>query len=274
MGHNEVGLSGVPIMSSKCLFRAALAMAACAVVSSCGDSTAPPNNPRTVDELFADLGEIQSVAGSVALGFAGAPAPAMGPASRSSECSYSADSQSFVCSPITAHGLTVTRSYQLLDASNAAQSAFNPRTTAAIRTITDVSGTITGGAPAQQVVITAHDDNTISGLLTGTATVNGSGTSTSALTSGSLAFTTSSTTKTIDLVLPRRGGAGRYPQSGRIEVTVTSEYQSVAHTMTMTMTFDGTSVATLVMVSSHGTVTCKIDMASPGAAANCKTSGL
>lgn len=57
-------------------------------------------------------------------------------------------------------------------------------------------------------------------------------------------------------------------------MTVTSEYQSVANTMTLTMTFDGTSVATLVMVADVGTVTCKIDMASPGGAANCKTSGL
>lgn len=72
---------------------------------------------------------------------------------------------------------------------------------------------------------------------------------------------------TTDLVLPQRGGATPYPLSGSISMDVTTS--GGGFDVHVTITFNGTSTATMVVTSNGTTQTCTVNMASPQATPSC-----
>jgi hypothetical protein len=159
--------------------------------------------------------------------------------------------------------------YQLLDASNRPQSELNPATTAAIRSVSDISGTLTlSSGLTSGLTLNRHGDQTLSGLLTDTHTLNGTSNSTQTMTlSGtSLALTTVETVN--NLVLPRRGSGDRWPQSGSITIDMTV---GTGPTTRMTMTFNGTSTVVMEFSSAGGggPRTCNVDLQNPASIGPC-----
>lgn len=255
-------------MRSVRVSRAVSLLVACAVLAACGDGTAPKPSIVTVDTLLAEISEAQAF-GAAGLGL-GVGTVAFGPMPTRA-CSYNDSNQRFECSPMTVDGLTASRYYQLLDAAGAPQSAFNRTTTAAIRSVSDMSGTIdtpaSGPEPASSFTITAHDDQTLGGLLTGTHVLNGTGTSTIDFTSGGISFTINSQSTTTNLVLPRRGSRNAYPTSGSMAFSISSPSDGID--ISLVMTFNGTSTVTMTISSSGVTQTCTFDLAKPSTAPVC-----
>src|SRR2546428_1209828 len=99
--------------------------------------------------------------------------------------------------------MTTSWSYQLLDATDTPQAAYNATTTAALRTVSDLSGILSPPGSPLTSSLSAHGDQTISGLLTGTHTVNGTGNSSFIITSSGPTTTVTSTSTITDLVLPQ-----------------------------------------------------------------------
>ena len=235
-------------------------------LGACGDSTAPKLEPMTVDSILVEFAESQALgtSGLIITGNMGSFAAL--PTSEN-DCSYNASNQRFVCPPVTLDGFTTNRYYQLLDASGAPQSAFNRTTTAAFRSVSDVAGSITeqvvdetGGTISMTLTISGHDDQTLSGLLTSTHVLNGTSNSNLTLIFGADApLSLAMSAETQDLVLPPRRSANRYPRSGSVVMSMTSE----GEVTTITMTFNGTRMATMTIVSNGFSATCTIDLEDP-----------
>ena len=239
-------------------YRGAFGVVAAFAMAACGDSTAPDSQPVTIDQVFADLNEVQSVtAGALAFGGVPVASHAM-PASAS--CTYNATTQSFTCPPGTASGVTFSRSFQLFDASNNPQSAFNPATTAAIATVSDAAGTFTSNQGS--ITFTAHEAHRIDGLLEPNLTIAGESTLSLELSNGSESGTIDATTTIAGLVIPKRRGPGRrYPLDGTITTNIAvTNGADETHNLAIALEFDGTSIATMTLTSAAGTLTCQIDM--------------
>jgi hypothetical protein len=258
-------------MRSFSFHRTASLAVACAILAACGDGTAPTPKVTAVDSLLAVVNSGQS-AGASGAAFAGSGGFTLAASEmpNASSCPFNSTNQKFECPSTTVHGLTFTFKYQLLDGSSHPQSAFSATTTAAIRMETDISGTTEpNGAGAGTLTLTSHSDQTLSGLLTSTRVMNGTGTSTSTFTSNGISGTVSSTMTTTNLVLPAFDSPNPYPQSGTIAMDITSLFGGVSSQSQITMTFNGTSTMTMVMTSSAGTETCTFDMANPTVAPSC-----
>jgi hypothetical protein len=234
----------------------------CAALVACGDdpTSSPVSQTANVDALLSEVGASQSLSnfgmtlgGAVALSIA---------AQSSYNCPYSAPSKTFICPDRTVQGLTFKNYYQLLDPSDAPQSAFNTSTTAAIRTVSDVSGTINLTVP---IAVTGHNEQTLSGLLTSSHVLNGTGTSTQtmSLTTTPLTLTTAETIS--NLVQPKNGH--KSPESGTISVEMSSGTSGV--TSRITMSFNGTSTVTMEMTFGGTTRTCTMDLESPVSFSGC-----
>jgi hypothetical protein len=251
-------------MRSSAFLRTASVALACAVLAACSDGTSPKPSIVTVDTLLAEVNIGQGL-GNAASGLAGVPM-STGLIRLGQDCPYNSVSQSFVCPARTTEGLTFDFYFQLFDASNVPQSAFNPATTAAIRTVSDIAGTIApiNGLPSSTMTLTAHNDQTLSGLLTETHTLNGTGNSAVSSDVGDGPITVTTATTISNLVLPQRGSAKRYPQSGSISSDITSELGPIgSFTMNFTMTFNGTSTVTVTITSDGTTETCTFDLENP-----------
>jgi hypothetical protein len=247
-----------------------LALAAATLLAGCGaDSSVSPNTtPVTLDQVFKEM-SLPAISGatSVAVGLDG-PAAALGSATPTG-CSYVGTSQSFVCAPITAGGITITQSYQLLNGSGGTLSLFEPTSLAAVRMQSTISGTqsdVTG-----TFTINGSQDQTLSGLqtnkhvLNGTTTVNLAGT----LGAGIAAepFTTTIKTTTTNLVMPANSGAHNYPASGSITIDDTSTFPGLpAMSSRIVLTFDGTSKVKITIdgVAISGCSTIDLSSTSPG----------
>ena len=255
-------------MTSTRSLRLAALVAVAAFASACSDSTAPSNLQSA--ELSQVLSEMQpaslaplnaqiSAAPSTALS---APVP--------SSCSYDATAKSFVCPSVSVTGITVSRSFTLFDASGNPQSAFDRATTASVRMQTSFAGTVTSGGST--VTIDQQQDVTMSGLLTGARTINGTSLGHVAGTIGNGTTTTPvastiSTTIT-NLVIPASStGASRFPSSGTVAATTTTTIGALpASTVSATITFDGTSKAAVTVTTNGRTTSCTVDLTAQSAA--------
>lgn len=260
----------------------AAALAAVALAACGGDSSTAPDNGGSLD-LAATLNEISTGSAS---SFSGAPVPAVSAGSSASvawvpsQCAYASSSKSFACPAITANGITINRSFFLYDASGGAQSAADASTTAAIRTVTDISGTLappSGSNLSGSIAITRHDDVTLSGLLTGKHTLNGTGSGHTDTQFGGQTtqhIVIDETSKTTNLVLAGKGSNSIFPQSGSIALdqTVATSLgggSTVTTTMHETMTFDGTSVVTIEFTIGGQSRTCKLNLSNFAASTGC-----
>jgi len=236
----------------------ALAFVAASLVACGPDSSVAPDHPPA--DLGAVLGEmtLPSLAGSLVPGVPATPAVS---ALTPSSCAYSAASQSFTCPVVTASGLTFTRSFTLLSASGTPQSQFDPTATAAVRTNTTMAGTVT--TSGSTITMDGKDEFTLSGILTGVHTLNGTSlmhvTGTEPGSAAPYAVTISSTIA--DLVLPATA-ADKWPKSGKVAMDVTDSMQGAPGTLHMTMTFNGTSKVAVTMTSSGLSFSCTVDLAS------------
>jgi hypothetical protein len=234
---------------------------------ACGsDSSVDPTNQQPTD-LNQVLSEITLPSLSGATSLAGvstqgitAPIP--------SGCTYSTSTQSFACPAVTVSGLSVTQSYTLLDASGRPQSAYDPASTASVRLKTTIVGTIT--ADGNSLMIDEAQDLTLSGLLTGMHTIDGTSTTTlnGTVKSGSTSVTTANTvTTTISkLVVPKEtAGASSYPSSGTITIDVETVDSGFSATLLVQVTFNGTSKVGVVISSGIFTQHCTMDLANPNA---------
>jgi hypothetical protein len=251
-------------MSSISMFRVAAVAAVLALTGACSDSTGPSEvQPADLSEVLAEL-QPQLLASSVSM-VSGVQVPSVS-APVPSSCSYDGASKSFVCPNVTVSGVTASRSFTLLDANGAPQAAFDRTSTAAVRMTSTFAGTVTTSTTT--MVIDQQQDVTLSGLLNGVHTLNGSslGHVTGTIGAGSTATpiaTTISTTIT-NLVLPRSSSGSQWPQSGTVAATITDAGFASPVTATFSITFNGTSTAQVSVTADGFTTTFTMDLAHPG----------
>jgi hypothetical protein len=234
------------------------------LASACSDSSTGPSDvqPADLSQLLAEL-QPSSIA-PLAAQLSGVPATAI-VAPVPSSCSYDGVSKSFVCPNVSVSNITVSRSFTLLDAGGAPQTAFDRTTTAAVRMKTAFAGTVTSGTTT--MVIDQQQDITLSGLLTGVHTLNGTslGHANGSVGTGASAIpiNTSISTTITNLVLPRSSSGSPWPQSGTIAATVTEVGFGTPVTSTITITFNGTSTAQVAVTANGFTFTSTVDLANP-----------
>ena len=240
-----------------CRHLAALAVASFASACASDSSTAPGTlQTASLSQLLGEfaapgLAAVSSVAGVPGVSTAGLAA---------STCAFASASQSFVCPTVTASGLTLSQSYVLLSAAGAPLSAFDASAVAAIRTTGSATGTISD--PSGPMTLDMRQTMTLSGLLTGTHTLNGTGT-THLVRSGSTTAGTIDVTNTFtNVVLPANGSTNSYPISGTVASTVASTIAGTTGSSTVTMTFNGTSKIPVTVSGLGATLRCTFDLAS------------
>ena len=250
-------------MSSASKLRVVALAAVFAFTGACSEPTGPSDvQPADLSEVLAEL-QPSSLAPAVGA-ILPIPVPSLSAVVPSS-CSYDAASQSFMCPNVTVSGVTASRSFTLLDASGTPQTAFDRTSTAAVRMKSTFAGTITSGATS--MVVDQRQDLTLSGLLTGVHTLNGTSLLhlTGSFATGGTSSPTDMTMSTTitDLVLPRSSTGSQWPQSGTIAGTVTDTELGTSFTTTIAMTFNGTSVVTVTTTAGGFTSTSTIDLANP-----------
>jgi hypothetical protein len=184
-------------------------------------------------------------------------------------CSYSQADQRFDCAAVTVHGLTFKTSYYVLDATGASLTTTNAALAAAVRALTDITGTLdVVAAGSSKITINKHSDLTLSGLLSGPRVLNGSSTEHDAITTTAGTISTTANidlaSTTSNLVLPSATTTS-WPQSGSITSDMNStmaigSLPSVTTTTHSVLTFNGTSIITIAMTISGRTQTCRIDL--------------
>lgn len=247
-----------------------LGIAAVALLAACGaDSGTGPTAKTPVDlgTAFSELSlpgmaAVASLTGGVATPTAsGIP----------SGCSYVSASQSFACPAVTTGGLTVTSNYTLLDGSGHPMSQFDANSVSSLRVKNTIAGAIS--VSGDSFAVEGQQDQTLSGLqtsthtLNGTATLNMSGTGSSATIPGPFSIRT--TTTMSNVVLPAHGASRPYPSSGTVAVDQTTNLLgSPALTSRLVMTFNGTSkVGVTLTVDGRTLPICTIDLS--GATPSC-----
>lgn len=261
------------------LLRAGLTGVALLTAAACGsDSSKNPTAPGGSGNL-----DLTPLMAEISRGTPAAARTEMGPSAMGgatsavvpTACAYTSASQSFTCPARTFNGITITSSYMLLDAAGHAQSAADVATTAAVRLQSAIKGTLTlpgTGAITGTVAVDRAEDVTLSGLITGIHTLNGtgSGTTESNSTIGglSLHLTSTETSKTTDVVLAKPGASSQWPLSGNITsdqkiVSSTGSLPAVTSTIHTVMTFDGSAKLTVTIVTGGKSVTCNIDLSNP-----------
>ena len=240
------------------------ALALAALASACGsDSSTAPNNttPATLDQALAEL-SIPAVASASGVFYdAGVTAPALLP----SRCPYTAASQSFVCTPFSASGVTIDQAFTLLTAAGAKQSAFDATTTAAVRVNTTIAGTFT--ETGTNLTIDGQQELTLSGLISGLHTLNGNsttnlnGTFSDGTTSVPIDVTVS--TSITNLVLPANTTPGTpiWPTSGTVTVQASGTVAGLpTGTQKIAMLFNGTSTVDVTVTGNGFSKICKVDL--------------
>lgn len=242
-------------------------------LAGCSDSSTGPHTlkPTPVDVsalvTAASNGSFSGVARSLVL----LPAFIASPIN-TGDCPYSSKDQAFVCTPVVRNGITSKTAYQLLDASGHPLSTVGALTLAAVRVITDIDGTTSLVSSTSGTVSTttlhSHADNTLSGLLTTQHTLNGLTTERDTLSSVFSGLATklaiSATTTVASLDIPTAAGA--FPAAGTITSDAsTSEslgsgapFTSSSHAV---VTFNGTSVVTIVLGAGTAVQHCSLDLA-------------
>jgi hypothetical protein len=193
---------------------AALAFAAFAGACEAGSPLETGPGRVSLEEALAELA-VPALQPAMTTFTGVGPSPAIAP----STCAYDGASESFVCAPVPANGLTLARSFTLVSAAGAKQSAFDRGTTSWLRESSTIAGTVVQGGGVTTTV-DGEQELTLTGLLTGRHTISGSSTKrlatfTDAGTGGQPVLGTV-TTKMKNVVLPVAppGGPVAWPLSG------------------------------------------------------------
>ncbi len=246
-------------MRTSILLRTAGASTLLLAVAACRDSTAPDTG-ASLDDALVQMASADALAGPGVALMGGIAAPAStGP----NACAFSVSSRRFECPEHSNGGFTIDRYYELLDASGAPLSGWSSAVVA-IRNVADVSANLTRDTPLLgpvSLVLSAHDESTLSGLQSPTQVLTGTSTS-NTTTSSSLGTQVVNGTRSMNLAMPPRGSSSMYP-SGTI--TMNSVVTGHPGATTMTMTYNGTPVVTMSMAMAGGpAITCTLDLSRPG----------
>jgi hypothetical protein len=250
----------------------------------------PPSKTAMVNALLAEITNGQSAASQSASagGVPGAPAPKSSAALASTAvtatgddaaaCVLDATTKRFNCpNQVQPNGLTTTVYFQLLDATGAAQTEFDTLTTTSVRRVTHKFGVYSNPLITQTGPVPAIDttDNTDSLALSAVRTpgahkLNGTGLMKVVIVpEGQPVVRITAPTVTTDLAFG--DSTKHYPISGTITATLTSiRTGSPASTNSQVTSFDGTSIAKLVITLPNGQKrTCTYDMTAPNVPAVC-----
>jgi hypothetical protein len=250
-------------MSSIRPLRLAALTAVAAFAIACSDSSTGPVIGEA-PELSQVLAELQPASlAPLASQISAAPVVGLG-APNPASCTWESASMSFVCPNVSITGITVSRRFTLLDASGTAMSQYDRTATAAVRMTSSFTGTVTSGAST--VTVDQTQDVTLSGLLTGARTLNGTslghlaGTIGNGTTTTAIASTISTTIT--NLVLPQSStGPDRFPKSGVIAVANSTTIGALpAFTTNASITFNGTNKAAVVVTAGGATTSCTVDL--------------
>jgi hypothetical protein len=210
------------------------------------------------------------------------------------QCAYSASSGRISCDPVTRNGLTITRSVAYLDASGAAQSAYDESTTNTINTKLEVSGTVVGRflrprghhhfgdgsalgiAVAGEVTndttaVQYASDRTVGGLADGSTqrtvagTAAGQESTVGADSIGHFTLTRVAGDTVTGVVIPIQSEGRSYPTAGTVirSMTVTLTYDGqtpLSSTRREVVSYDGSATATVVITQDGETTTCSLPL--------------
>ena len=264
--------------------RSAQALLATVVLAaSCkSTSTGPADTTLDVANVLSELNSTANVSsGAIATGAVPSSAAVPGGVIPG-PCAYTAASQNFVCPPITANGITYTRTYWLSDASGTFLSTPDAKRINAVRTLTTAKGTYTMpsvigmvGTPGAAGTATAvsppvmagtstidrSDDMTMGGLLGPQRTMNGVSSLTNDLTLGTGTSAQKThivqSTVTANVLFPPIGKTAQIPIGGSI---TNDEVVTVAATTPLSMhsvlTFHADGSSTMVVTYNGVTKTC------------------
>jgi len=231
-----------------------------AAVMSASDATAEDVSIISASDMTMSGGAVQSLVGS---GMQMSRIPMTVAASYQwtfgGSCTYSASTGRFTCPAIVSGGLTLNRDYAFLDASQTAQSAYDPSTTASANFHVSVAGIHTVLTGADTV---SRDRNlTVSGLAgaetsrtwNGTGTRNDHGSRQGPDATRSYATNDNVTLSNIVVNLPR--SSNPWPISGTItrqingtaSVSRNGFTKSFSVDRTVTITFNGTQQAAVTV---------------------------
>jgi hypothetical protein len=249
--------------------RIAAFVAIASFAAACSDSSTGPANLQPAD-LGTVLAELQPASlAPLASQISAAPIAGLS-APEPSSCTYDAATKSFICPNVTVTGVTVTRAFTLFDASGNPQTTFGRSTTASVRMVTTFAGTVTSGGST--FTVGQQQDFTLSGLLTGAHTLNGTslGQVNGAIGNGTTTTPVASTISTTisDLGLPASStGSNRFPTKGTIEaVTATTIGALPTVNASALITFNGTSTAAVTVTVNGVTTHCTVDLTAQVAA--------
>lgn len=222
-----------------------------------GPEVPGPGGPSvSLDEVLDQLGDVSMYAAAGMAGLGVTPAAGL-PAASTTACPYDAAAKYFICPTQSQNGITVGVRYQLLNAGGAPLAQLDA-SLASLRYVVDVDGAIDLGG-GNVLAIDSHDEQLLTGLQTATRVVNGTGATDLSATASGQNLSVTVTRAINSLVLPSEPGPNAYPTSGSITTSATAE--GIA--FTSTMTFDGTSMVTIVNTVNGTPQTCTFDLASP-----------
>ena len=242
-------------------------------LAACSDSRTPttPPSPSTLPAGFSvSQGAMPGlnspdasmfmVPGAVTVSYAGA-----------GSCAMTAGTGQFACPTGMHDGLTYSMRQTFYDAAGNQQPAFNPQTTASIKSETTASGTITREGLTTTTNRTGVMTVTGLGPNATTHTLNGSeqGTMSATMNHNGAAITMNATFSgsTNNLVMPVRTAPDptAYPLSGNrmhsATMTTTHPGGITSSTMTRRETFNGTSIVRIEMTIDGVTRNCEYDLA-------------
>src|SRR4051812_6283563 len=244
-----------------------IVMSAAALAGCASDVTQPTVN---VDDLVAQMsgsGIATYTSAALSASVPGATMALATPTTGKSSCSYNTSSQAFECAPIIANGITVSRSYQLLDASSHPLTSPDPTTIAALRVVTSVVGTFTpqAGSGISSVTIDRHEDATLSGIQTTARVLDGSVNQTITVGSAAGSLTSTETSTTSNLQLPLPSAHDKWPLGGTITTDRTISGSGGSFASHEVLSFNGTSIMTFTRTAAGHTTTCLFNMAKTAA---------
>jgi hypothetical protein len=235
--------------------RTILAAAALPVLASAcasADALAPKVPPPSLDAALADVAHPALDWPSRFFSGAGVLTPAIVP----TRCQFDTPSQYFVCSPLTANGLTLNQRFSLADAGGGKQPAFDAATTTSLHLENAVSGT-TGS-----LTIDGQQTLDLTGIGTAQHTLNGTSLTLATPLTGQQ---TERKTTITDLVLPVvvAGAPVSWPVSGTVDTRSRTVDASgnTTNAFIATMRFDGSSIVTLTVTVPGGIQTCRVNLA-------------
>ena len=237
------------------LTRTALLLVGAFAIGCSSDSSISPSSSRPAN-LDAALKEFSfSSLSALVPGSTSAS-----PATSSSGCTYSAVTQSFVCTATSGSSVTATQSFTLFDASGAPQSKWGDNI-AAIRMKASASGTSNDASGVKS--FEAATDLTLSGLITGVHALDGSATSRTVSGTGSNQQVVTTSATFAGLVLPNASeGINAFPKAGTITASAVTTSNGSTVNASVQMTFNGTSSVPMVVTVNGITVRCTVNLAS------------